>query len=302
MKARTLWWAALLVLLPAPALAWGPATHLFAGYYAAFNLNLLAPAAAALLSEWFAAFLYGTISADIYVGKGSRGGPRHCHNWGIGATILARAENDEQRAFAWGYLSHLAADVTAHNFYVPTQLFSAPLPGKAAHVFWETHCELALDQRLWRVARHLVRYHPPACNRLLRCVWEKGRLNHAAGNRLFGTSILIGNLTAWQRFATGLARHLPWQPDPKYLPLLQNVTLGVALEYLRDPDGSRAVRYDPVGSTPLLAARRQRRAGTRDNPFRIAPDLYDLRISRPQRAAFDVWLDGRLTRALRGHI
>lgn len=292
----------LLLALPAPALAWGPATHLFSGYYAAYNLNLLAPAVAALVSEWFASFLYGTMSADIFVGKGSRGGPRHCHNWSVGAAILARADSDEQRAFAWGYLSHLAADVTAHNFFVPTQLFATPLPAKLGHLFWETGSELELDQRLWRVARHVVRHHGPACDRLLRSVWEKGRLTHGARRGLHSTSILIGNLAAWQKFAAGLARMNPWLPDPKYLPLLQNVTLGVVLDYLRDPDRSRAVRYDPVGSESLTAAKPHRRAGTRENPFRIAPDLYALAATRPARALFDDWLDGRLARAGRGHI
>lgn len=291
MKRRTLLLTGALALSALPAHAWGPATHLFTGYFAAYNLNLLLPAVAALVSDYFIDFLYGTLSADIYVGKGSHPKPQHCHNWTTGERLLAHAQSDAERAFAWGYLAHLAADVTAHNFFVPTQLFTYALPRHVGHFVWEAGSEQQLDHRLTRAARTVIRRRDAACDRLLRTVWGKGPLTHAARLRLHATTIHLGALRAWRAVATGVARRHPGF-DEKYLVLLQNVTLGVTLDFLAQAPPA-AKRYDPVGSEQLLSAR-ARRGGTRENPFRIADDLYALRVSRPARAQFDAWLDTRL--------
>ena len=47
---------------------------------------------------------------------------RHCHSWPVGFEILDRARDEPLRAFSLGYLAHLAADVVAHNYFVPRQL------------------------------------------------------------------------------------------------------------------------------------------------------------------------------------
>jgi hypothetical protein len=64
-------------------------------------------------------FLYGSVAADISLAKKYVPEGRHCHHWHIGEEIFETAETERLRAVGLGYLSHLAADTIAHNFFVP---------------------------------------------------------------------------------------------------------------------------------------------------------------------------------------
>ena len=114
--------AVLLVLCPADCLAWTPGTHIYLGESVLANLGLLPASVADLLRAFPFDFLYGNIAADSSIAKKYAPVGRHCHHWPVGLEILARAHSDALRAFALGYLSHLAADTVAHNFFVPRQL------------------------------------------------------------------------------------------------------------------------------------------------------------------------------------
>ena len=90
------------------------------------HLHLFAPSLASVLAAHPEQYLYGCLSADIFIGKGCKFTPTHSHNWDMGRTLLRQADSAEAQAYAYGYLSHLAADVIAHNYLVPNILgFSA---------------------------------------------------------------------------------------------------------------------------------------------------------------------------------
>ena len=107
------------IALPQDAFAWGAGIHLHLGTVALTNLNLLRPAVAAIISAYPNDFLYGCIAADITIGKKFTHYLLHCHRWNMGMKILEEAGPEPQKACAYGYLSHLAADTVAHNYYVP---------------------------------------------------------------------------------------------------------------------------------------------------------------------------------------
>src|SRR5689334_25445237 len=86
------------------------------------SLALLPPAIAELLRAFPHDFLYGSIAADTSMAKKYVPTGRHCHSWTVGFEIHEAARDDRMRAFAYGYLSHLAADAIAHNHFVPMQL------------------------------------------------------------------------------------------------------------------------------------------------------------------------------------
>ena len=100
---------------PGAADAWGPATHLELGNAILKNPELINASARALIQAFPFDFLYGNISADIVVGKNLVEEMKHCHNWKVGFKLKGRTESDSQKAFALGYLSHLAADTIAHR-------------------------------------------------------------------------------------------------------------------------------------------------------------------------------------------
>ncbi len=111
-----------LLLFPDVLHAWTPGTHIYLGETVLANLQQLPGPVVDLLRAYPFDYLYGNIAADTSIAKKYAPVGRHCHAWHVGQEIYDLADNDRLRAFGLGYLSHLAADVIAHNFYVPRQL------------------------------------------------------------------------------------------------------------------------------------------------------------------------------------
>src|SRR6185503_4489544 len=108
--------ALVVVLWPSHAWAWGPLAHLDFSSGALTQLDVLSPAVRLLLSNFSSEFLYGSLAADIIVGKNLAKYSVHCHNWNVGFRVLDRARGDAQKAFSFGFLAHLAVDTVAHNY------------------------------------------------------------------------------------------------------------------------------------------------------------------------------------------
>ena len=133
-----------LVLFPGTAHAWTPGTHIFLGESVLTNLHQLPGMIADLLRAFPYDFLYGNIAADTSMAKKYAPVGRHCHAWHVGQEILDLAPSDPLRSFGMGYLSHLAADTIAHNFFVPRQLVLTSSTVALGHSYWESRFETHL--------------------------------------------------------------------------------------------------------------------------------------------------------------
>ena len=99
-------------------------------------------------------YLYGCIAADIVQAKKyTRSLYTHCHCWPVGWQILEAARGEREHAFAYGYLSHLAADVFSHNHFVPVQLVTSFEARTLRHVYWEARFDAAQERDRWRLIR-----------------------------------------------------------------------------------------------------------------------------------------------------
>ncbi|WP_022670994.1 zinc dependent phospholipase C family protein [Hippea alviniae] len=107
--------ALFIVIIPDVSFAWGPAVHIGVSLNAIGELpNYLQMLLFANLSE----YLYGALAPDFIVGKSFSSKDKHSHNWSVGFDLLKRAKSDREKAFACGYLTHLAADAVAHGIIV----------------------------------------------------------------------------------------------------------------------------------------------------------------------------------------
>jgi hypothetical protein len=103
------------LLAPSFAFAWGPLTHMYLGNEI-FSYGPLIPAGIyALIRKYRQDFLYGNLMADSIIGKKYLPDDKCSHSWDVGIRLLNQAETDAEKAFAYGYLSHLAADTVAHE-------------------------------------------------------------------------------------------------------------------------------------------------------------------------------------------
>jgi hypothetical protein len=138
--------AVLALLLPTTAMAWGPVTHVALGMQVLTSVTPDAHALFAALEAFPEVFLYGSLAPDIVQGRRFQSRlRRHSHNWAVGLGLLDAAAGHEDRAFAYGYLAHLGADVVAHNFFLPARLlghFDSRLSG---HIYYEARFDSIHD-------------------------------------------------------------------------------------------------------------------------------------------------------------
>lgn len=140
---------ALLVVDPLEALAWGPATHIKLANDLLGQTALLPAAMAALLRKNTRDYLFGNIAADVVLAKKLSRVRQICHHWDTGFSILKDAADDRGRAFALGYLSHLAADTVAHNKFIPRQLATTKTTLSFGHLYWELRADSSIGPHYW---------------------------------------------------------------------------------------------------------------------------------------------------------
>ncbi|WP_353114865.1 zinc dependent phospholipase C family protein [Nitratidesulfovibrio sp.] len=242
------------VLLPDAAFAWGPGVHMVAAHWLLQNASLLPAAVGSALLAHPDAFLYGSLSADIFIGKGCTVTPGHSHNWSTGHALYEAADTPRLHAYACGYLAHLAADTVAHNHYVPTLLGGTPGTGKLSHVYVEMQADRMVE---WDAAEAASLFRLPngAADRTLLQATHGGHWPFAFKKRLFRSSLAVSGKQSWRRSLGLVHRVMPHAADRAYLRDMIDVSVRAVVDVLRDPYGSAVTGIDPIGSDHLAEAR-----------------------------------------------
>ncbi|WP_025270681.1 zinc dependent phospholipase C family protein [Hippea sp. KM1] len=141
-------------ILTAPKIsfAWGPSVHIGISLASMESLpNYLKLLLASHLNE----YLYGCLAPDFIVGKSFSHKDKHSHNWKIGFSILNSSDTDKQKAFALGYLSHLAADSVAHGIMAKNL-------SNIKHLYLESLADAMCENSYKKLAKRIMsRYNSP---------------------------------------------------------------------------------------------------------------------------------------------
>ena len=250
---------AILVLTPAVAHAWTPGTHVFLGDAVMRSLAVLPPSVALLLREFPYDFLYGSIAADTSIAKKYAPAGRHCHSWNVGMEIFDGAKDEPLRAFALGYLAHLAADSIAHNYFVPKQLALTSSTSGFGHSYWESRFETHLGTECARRARELILIDHSRSDGLLDRVLSPTIFSTPTNRRIFRGMVIVADNEGWQRIFQLMTEKSRWD--------LPNVEVGQYLarsfdfimDLLSQMDRAEAFKLDPSGDRALRLAKRVRR-------------------------------------------
>jgi hypothetical protein len=262
-----------LLLIPEPAAAWGPATHVALGEALLGALYLVPPAIRAVLERYPLHFLYGSIAADISLAKKYVPEGRHCHNWHVGEEILESAHHEALASVGYGYLAHLAADTVAHNVFVPRRLLLTSTTQALGHTYWEHRMDMHVGQEFLNKARHLVvdNDHSEA-DQLFDDVLSRTIFSFKTNRKIFRGMIRFQGYDRWQRiFERVLSNSRFDLPDPlvdDYFAIAFDHVVG----YLRDRGASPAGAQDPVGDVNLRLAKKVRRRALADRSSHH-PDL-----------------------------
>jgi hypothetical protein len=257
-------WAALAVLLvPATACAWGPGAHIDFGMQVLEGLALLAPALRELLGRHADDYLYGCCAADIIVGKNLAPYRDHCHNWQVGLKMLDSAESSPQKALVYGFLTHLSADIVAHNYFIPYKTVESFRNRFARHAYWElrfdqvAHSSDVVWDTLRRIGKHKFREHDEFLGRIL---GDSSRLfSFRMSQRLFNSFMLLQRLKRWRQANAVVARRSPLPLTEQEVSECNRLAHQAIFAFLVQGVHSRTLRADPTGSRNLRQAKLLRR-------------------------------------------
>jgi zinc dependent phospholipase C len=284
-------------LFPSVAHAWTPGTHVYLGESVLANLHQLTTAVADLLRAFPYDFLYGNIAADTSMAKKYAPVGRHCHAWHVGQEIFDLAHTDPLRAFGLGYLSHLAADAVAHNFFVPRQLVLTSSTAALGHSYWESRFDMHLGPAYASTAKELILQDHTPSDTHLDTIISPTLFSVGTSRRLFRGMVHLTESESWRWAFQLLLENTRWDLPDDDVERHMAVAFEYVMEMLAEKDAA-ARRLDPAGDQALKLAKRMRREalheGGRDDPARMleaaeqhfglpAPPLVYWRQSQAQR-------------------
>lgn len=250
---------AAILFIPDNAFAWGPATHLEIGMDVLNSLNLVMPVVRGIIERFPYDYLYGNISADIVVAKNLAEEIQHCHNWRVGFNLLGRAESDSQKAFAYGYLSHLASDTVAHNLFVPEKLMMCFTNRMFRHVYWELRFDAMVNKLIWQLPMRIEKGVHIENDRLFNAVVPGTLLPFRANKTIFSSILILSRMERWQRMIDMLSKHSRWELERCEREVYYRLSIDAVIELLSKGHLAPCLEKDPRGKASIEAAKYLRR-------------------------------------------
>lgn len=244
---------------PPAALAWGPSTHVELAGRLLSSLSPAAGAAAALITRYARDFLYGNIAADVIQAKNLAEAKKHCHSWPVGLALLDKARNEQTRAFALGYLCHLAADCVAHNKFVPRQMTLSRSRTTFSHIYWEMRADATVPRPVWQEMRSLVKDHWPDHDGLLEDHLVRPLFSFRWNKRMFTRVSLASSARPWRNATRVWALFSRYSLPPTLMSAYHAESVARMKSVLTMLDQSPVTAEDPVGSVSFENVRVTRR-------------------------------------------
>ncbi len=264
MGSTKVWWlvglAVFVVAVSADAaFAWGPATHIDLASQLLSEASLVGAGIMALLAKHARHFLYGNIAADVVFGKRLSKVKHSCHKWSMARGLLEAARTDQQRAFAYGYLAHLAADVVAHNKYVPRQLLLTRTTMNFGHVFWELRAETRARPASWRRLQSTLLCSFPEHEQLLEDHLADTLFSFETNLRIFNRMNLLSSAQRWRGLVDQWARISRWELPAEDVLAYHAEALALMRLAISEVENPDLTALDPSGAATLSQIRRDRK-------------------------------------------
>ncbi len=257
---------AFVLLDPSPALAWGPVTHVALGIQALATVSTPDRLLQAVLAKLPEVFLYGGLAPDIVQGRRLQSRlRRHSHNWSTGLGLLAAAHAEKEQAFAMGYLAHLAADVVAHNFFLPARFVGHFDRGLGSHIYEEA-CFDSLQESDYRdLLLKLLRIDFSALDRILERAIDSPLVGFGTHRRVFDGG--LRRIREWHRVIKAISGEERIRDADAEI--FSRASQGAIAEALIEQGAAPCCRFDPMGADAIknaLASRRNLQRLTRLGP------------------------------------
>ncbi len=213
------------ILLPSCVFAWGPMTHMYLGNELLSCATLLPAGIFALLKKHKQDFLYGNIMADMILGKKYMPDDKSSHSWDVGLKLLEQAGTWPERAFAYGYLAHLAADTVAHETLTDDL-------GNMGHTWVELKADSIINKTYWLQTVMISRQVRKRSDLLLENALDSFIFSFKTNKRIYKSMVFLSFLNKKRRRGVDreLIHELHEESIARMLDLLQKGTDSIVLQ------------------------------------------------------------------------
>ena len=228
------------LLVPAAAFAWGPLTHIYLGNEL-FSLSPLLPAGLLeVIRRYRKDFLYGNLMADIIIGKQYLPDHKSSHNWDVAFSLFRASKTDQQKAFVYGYMSHLAADTVAHNVYTADRR-------NIGHTVMEMKADCIIDKKYWLQAIAIDRKIQMRNDLFLENSLDRLVFSFKTNKRIFKGMVFLSVFNR-ERIGNFIDRNLITSlPDREVIEQLHQDSLDQIIDLLQNWKKSEVVKLSPSG-------------------------------------------------------
>lgn len=230
----------IIFFLPSIAGAWGPLTHLYLGSQVIdLGAGLVPTGIYILIKRFKKDFLYGNLSADIMLGRRFQRYKKNSHNWTVGLRLLETAKTQREKAFAYGYLTHLSADTVVHNLNDINIPFGHPL--------LEIKSDSIIDKSHRKTLKSLDRIIQGRNDILLQGVLESVFFSFKTNKRIFKGVLLLSRLPNYRPVSTFIYNRLTYEIPISDIQNFHRESIERMIDILVNGENSTVLNEHPLG-------------------------------------------------------
>ncbi|MHB8880246.1 MAG: zinc dependent phospholipase C family protein [Thermodesulfovibrionales bacterium] len=229
------------ILVPSVAFAWGPLTHIYLGNEL-FSLSPLLPAGLLeIIRRYRKDFIYGNLMADSIIGKKYLPDHRSSHSWEVAFDLHHAAVTDQQKAFVYGYMSHLAADTVAHNIFTADRK-------NLGHTVMELKADCIISKKYWRQAVAIDKKIQMRNDLFLENSLDRLLFSFKTNKRIFKGMVLLSVFNQ-EKIGSFIDRNLPTSlPHREAIETLHLESLDKIIDLFRNWENSEVIKAKPGGA------------------------------------------------------
>jgi hypothetical protein len=239
------------------AWAWGPAIHTAISCSVLDNARQILPEIAAIIQNFSMEYIYGNLAADFFIGKGQKRKKGHSHNWETGFKLLSEAESEREASYAYGFLSHLAADVVAHNYFVPDYMNRLLMWKRVSHFYTEAVADKYTGPFYLKMAMSVLEMKDLGCDRMLKAAVIRNSHGLKAKKQIYTQSLKVSDYLYYNPQLSFVNSRTPERISVEYMTFMIGLAFRLVRDLLSYPDSSPCLDYDPIGEDNLRIAGRK---------------------------------------------
>lgn len=204
-------------------------THMYLGNEVLSLASLLPAGVYSILKAHRQDFLYGNLMADMILGKKYLPDDKSSHSWEVAVKLLDQATTDSERSFAYGYLTHLAADTVAHETLTDEL-------GNMGHTWVELKADSLIKKTYWLQMVRIKRAVRKRSDLILENSLDSYIFSSRTNKRIYKSMI----------FLSFLNKKRPRGVDQEFIGQLHEESIARMIDFLQNGTNASVLQRNPL--------------------------------------------------------